>query len=105
MLFNELITAQEIGSLRLVRYRHTSTSYRIEKTQVFQTWVFSILGARSRDRTDDLRFTKPLLYQLSYSGNNFISNYHCVTLSFTSLESTFCILPHLEEKRKLNLFS
>src|SRR3989344_3481947 len=28
-----------------------------------------IIGARSRDRTDDLRFTKPLLYQLSYSGN------------------------------------
>ncbi len=26
------------------------------------------LGAGGRDRTDDLRFTKPLLYQLSYSG-------------------------------------
>jgi hypothetical protein len=25
-------------------------------------------GADGRDRTDDLRFTKPLLYQLSYIG-------------------------------------
>ena len=26
-------------------------------------------GATSRTRTDDLRFTKPLLYQLSYRGS------------------------------------
>lgn len=26
-------------------------------------------GAPGRDRTRDLRFTKPLLYQLSYKGN------------------------------------
>ena len=33
------------------------------------------LGARSRDRTDDLRFTKPLLYQLSYSGVFSLNSY------------------------------
>ena len=27
-------------------------------------------GATSRTRTDDLRFTKPLLYQLSYRGSD-----------------------------------
>ena len=41
---------------RLIRTRCNSTSDRNEKT------------AGDRARTDDLRFTKPLLYQLSYAG-------------------------------------
>ena len=31
--------------------------------------IHSRIGAPGRNRTRDLRFTKPLLYQLSYKGN------------------------------------
>ncbi len=36
--------------------------------------VSRMYGARTRARTEDLRFTKPLLYQLSYSGVYYIYN-------------------------------
>lgn len=32
-------------------------------------------GANGRNRTDDLRFTKPLLYQLSYVGEICVRHY------------------------------
>ena len=32
------------------------------------TWRYVGIGAGSRNRTHDQRFTKPLLYQLSYAG-------------------------------------
>ncbi len=31
--------------------------------------IQTLFGASRGDRTHDLRFTKPLLYQLSYAGN------------------------------------
>lgn len=34
-------------------------------------------GANSRDRTDDLRITNALLYQLSYIGVKRLQDYHC----------------------------
>ena len=41
--------------------------------------VFQKTGADGRDRTDDLRFTKPLLYQLSYIGASAKSRFHYAT--------------------------
>ena len=41
---------------------------RIEKTPLV-SGVFFTTGAGDRNRTDDLRITNALLYQLSYTGN------------------------------------
>jgi hypothetical protein len=37
-----------------------------------------IVKAADRTRTDDLRFTKPLLYRLSYGGNTLSDNKLCL---------------------------
>jgi hypothetical protein len=45
------------------------------KTRSFQKqdFVKLVFGAPDKNRTRDLRFTKPLLYQLSYKGYLFVA--------------------------------
>ncbi len=44
------------------------------KCEVVRRFAAASETATGRTRTDDLRFTKPLLYQLSYGGEAFCQN-------------------------------
>ena len=58
------------------RLLHLFTTPDTKTRDVSPAFLASCCGAGGRTRTDDRRFTKPLLYQLSYTGARLPALYH-----------------------------